>query len=85
MTSYQQSPSRALDYPMSSGVPISGVAWDGVPDDDFGLYPVEVEQVSHRHLAPVAVCDLQPLWRGLRNGLLIELAVILAIVAWVLA
>jgi hypothetical protein len=84
MTS-QQSPSRALDYPMSSSVPISGVPWDAVADDHLRFQALKIKHVPHRHHAPVAVCDLHPLWRGLRNGLLIELAVILAILAAVLA
>jgi hypothetical protein len=85
MTSYQQSPGRALDYPMSSSVPISGLSWDGRADDHLRFQALKIKHVPHRHHAPISVRQFQPLWRGLRNGLLIELAVGLAILAVVLA
>jgi hypothetical protein len=43
---------------MSSSVPIVGVPWDGVPQDDLGLYPVEVEQYAHRQRLTVAMREL---------------------------
>jgi hypothetical protein len=58
MTSYQQSPSRSLEYYASSSVPITSVCWDGRADDDFGLYPVEVEQYAHRQRLTVAMREL---------------------------
>jgi hypothetical protein len=70
MTS-QQSPSRALDYPMSSSVPITGLAWDGVPEDHFRFKPVEVEKHPYAVSLSVAVCELDCLRLGVPLGLLI--------------
>jgi hypothetical protein len=80
----QQSPGRALDGGHCSGLPSWIVTPDRVTNYYLCLQACVIEQEPHRHHAPVAVRQFQPLWRGLRNGLLIELAVILVIVAWVL-
>jgi hypothetical protein len=70
MTS-QQSPSRALDYPMSSGVPITGLAWDAISHDDLRFQAVEVVEKAHGVSLSVAVCELDCLRLGFPLGLLI--------------